>query len=372
MFSLPTRSNPHRHASEDSSSWSQTQRNSSPGLSSPRTGKLKGGAEGSFDHPNLPPSPSNLPPICATPPFCIKLTSAKVKVPAEAKVIHPYVDFLSTLKSLDEFSDSERNSEVDKENLEKVTNDAELMQKQTGQNDSNGVKCKHKYSSTAEIHPVKDRAVKSEPDTPKLEKKGLVIRCPFSGVSIDLEETSRKLSQPLPEIKTVCAIEKKSLKPELDNGISSSWHVRRRKFGVTARPHVSESDEDYSLNFELKTKLDSLNRRTKSDDSSKKLGYQPIELPIQSELGSEGCLADAKIPLQQFQRHSASLASTKAHSLGSAVSLLDNNRISTASPSFIPDKVTERTRASDQTCAMYGMLLLSACQFGQVSHFHIF
>ena len=213
---------------------------------------------------------------------------------------------------------------------------------------------------------------------------GLVIRCPFSGKSIDLPNEDMKVSTALSPIETVCEVEQQSLKkPQINGNICDEIVNRHRKLGVIDRPAVIErrsedkkrdrlSEVQLSLKVDFPIKVERQQSLDESRTSSPIFSNQhslsprtPIEngdLPKPRELN---------VKLLQAANITSScpgLNSFKYKPFGSTCTLTDPKRPGTTSPTnYLPSKVTERTRAPDQSCVMYGMLLLSACQFGQVN-----
>ena len=205
---------------------------------------------------------------------------------------------------------------------------------------------------------------------------GSLIRCPFSGISIDLSEPETKKCLPLSSIASVCAGHQQSIeKDQLTSIISDQISTRRRKFGVIERPEVIErrseardrrSEVQLSVQVDFPPKIG----RQKSLDESKSASVLMKQLSVPHRESTDPGDLLKPSQLMNEKPHLAScpgLNSYRSKSFGSSCTLFDQKRPGTTSPTnLLPSKVTERTRAPDEACAMYGMLLLSACQFGQV------
>ena len=210
---------------------------------------------------------------------------------------------------------------------------------------------------------VEDRKKDSADITNKKDPScgSVVFKCPFSGVSLEGSDNERKISQNLSPIETVCEIEQQSLKKKINTDQNDSTS-RKRKQGVIERPGIIEQRSEDKTRYkkhsgDLKSNESARSCSLRLPSCSFQLNKDKVSL---EEKTSEGPLSSPK--LRELRRN----PSKEEHVSSPA---LEKRRIASTSPipSAIPSKVTERTRAVDQGCAMYGMLLLSACQFGQVS-----
>jgi len=155
----------------------------------------------------------------------------------------------------------------------------------------------------------------------------------------------------------VCTVEALSLKLTESEKDDDGALRRKRKQGVVQRPLIIEEKqpqkpgpfeviEASALSFEATTA------------NELKTGFSQDSTPADS--------ANLLSP-PHLLSCPGQLNSTDPKLHGSTSALVESRLLSSTPPSGLIEKVKERNRSADNTCAMYGMLLLSACQFGQVS-----
>ena len=222
---------------------------------------------------------------------------------------------------------------------------------------------------------------------------GVVIKCPFSGIAIEEENWPKKTSSNLLEVSTI-----ESLASQLSNE-EQEIEQRKRKQGVIDPPEIIERRSAEEKKSEAPKPLPPPPLSSKAFDTEiskpEKLSFaetqallNTFQISSSDWKNSEGeCPARRRLQTSnpEVSINNPSVTSSSSFKslcpgtsdssklFGSTGALIDKRLLGASSPTppsgELRKEVRERSRSSDNTCAMYGMLLLSACQFGQVRYF---